>query len=63
MAQWKVMEESGGAGILPSGAVHLESPTAVAGRRVEPFEVVLNNNSAAGTHEGPGSGPPGRLRT
>ncbi|WP_457964847.1 glycosyltransferase [Arthrobacter sp. D1-29] len=60
VAQWKVMEEFGGAGILPSGAVHLESPTTVTERRVEAFEVVLNRNSASGNDEA-GSGPPGQL--
>ncbi|MGK3647287.1 glycosyltransferase [Pseudarthrobacter enclensis] len=42
LAQWQVMERDGGAGILPSGAVHLESPTTVTERRVEAFDVVLN---------------------
>ncbi|MDP9696870.1 UNVERIFIED_ORG: GT2 family glycosyltransferase [Arthrobacter globiformis] len=41
VAQWRVMERFGGAGILPSGAVHLESPTTVTDRRVEAFDVVL----------------------
>jgi hypothetical protein len=35
------MEKFGGAGILPSGAVHLESPTTVTDRRVEAYTVVL----------------------
>jgi GT2 family glycosyltransferase len=41
-AQLAVMERYGGAGILPSGAYHLESPTTVPPhqRRVECFEVV-----------------------
>ncbi|MFW2513372.1 glycosyltransferase [Demequina sp. SO4-13] len=34
-AQWRVMERYGGAGILPSGAVHLESPTTVPVRDVD----------------------------
>jgi GT2 family glycosyltransferase len=34
-AQWRVMARHGGAGILPSGAVHLESPTTVPDRQVE----------------------------
>ncbi|MDF2051962.1 MULTISPECIES: glycosyltransferase family A protein [unclassified Arthrobacter] len=46
MAQWQVMERFGGAGILPSGAVHLESPTTVTDRRVEAYEVVLNRGPA-----------------
>jgi GT2 family glycosyltransferase len=41
VAQWRVMERFGGAGILPSGAVHLESPTTVTDRRVEAVDVVL----------------------
>jgi hypothetical protein len=45
VAQWRVMERFGGAGILPSGAVHLESPTTVTDRRVEAFDVVLADNS------------------
>jgi GT2 family glycosyltransferase len=40
-AQWRVMERFGGAGILPSGAVHLESPTTVRDRRVEARDVVF----------------------
>lgn len=44
LAQWQVMERSGGAGILPSGAVHLESPTTVTDRRVEAYEVVLRHD-------------------
>jgi hypothetical protein len=34
------MEAFGGAGILPSGAVHLESPTTVANRSVEALEII-----------------------
>jgi GT2 family glycosyltransferase len=41
VAQWRVIERFGGAGILPSGAVHLESPTTVADRTVEAHEVLL----------------------
>ncbi|MEO5314566.1 glycosyltransferase family A protein [Pseudarthrobacter sp. CC12] len=46
VAQWQVMERYGGAGILPSGAVHLESPTTVTDRRVEAYDVVLDRGSA-----------------
>ncbi|MGC0238965.1 glycosyltransferase family 2 protein [Arthrobacter sp. SD76] len=46
LAQWQVMERFGGAGILPSGAVHLESPTTVTDRRVEAYDVMLNRESA-----------------
>lgn len=42
LAQWQVMASYGGAGILPSGAVHLESPTTVTDRRVEAYDVMLN---------------------
>lgn len=40
-AQWRVMERYGGAGILPSGAVHLESPTTVPDRETDAAAVVL----------------------
>lgn len=40
-AQWRVMERYGGAGLLPSGAVHLESPTTVTNRSVDAAETVL----------------------
>jgi GT2 family glycosyltransferase len=46
VAQWQVMERYGGAGILPSGAVHLESPTTVTDRRVEAYDVVLKEEPA-----------------
>ncbi|WP_198943453.1 glycosyltransferase family 2 protein [Actinokineospora bangkokensis] len=38
-AQLAVMSRYGGAGILPSGAVHLESPTTVTDRSVEAMDV------------------------
>jgi hypothetical protein len=41
------MERYGAAGILPSGAVHLESPTTVTDRRVEAYDVVLSANAQA----------------
>jgi hypothetical protein len=41
------MEKFGGAGILPTGAVHLESPTTVTDRRMEAFESVLADGPAA----------------
>ena len=34
-AQWRVMERFGGAGLIPSGAVHLESPTTLPSRRID----------------------------
>jgi hypothetical protein len=40
-AQLAVMHRYGGAGILPSGAYHLEAPTTVTDRDVEAWEVVL----------------------
>jgi glycosyltransferase involved in cell wall biosynthesis len=40
-AQWRVMERFGGAGIVPSGAVHLESATTVPVRDVEAHDVVF----------------------
>ncbi|MFP3465362.1 glycosyltransferase family 2 protein [Leifsonia sp. SIMBA_070] len=40
-AEWRVMERFGGAGILPSGAVHLEAPTTVPDRRVEARDVIF----------------------
>ena len=41
VAQWRVMERYGGAGILPSGAVHLEAPTTVPDRSTEAADVVF----------------------
>lgn len=43
LAQWQVMAKFGGAGILPSAAVHLESPTTVTARNVEAYEAVLGD--------------------
>ncbi|QOC94030.1 glycosyltransferase family 2 protein [Micromonospora craniellae] len=40
-AQLSVLARHGGAGVLPSGAYHLESPTTVTERDVEAWEVVL----------------------
>ena len=40
VAQLRTMEAFGGAGILPSGAVHLESPTTVTDRSAEALEIV-----------------------
>jgi GT2 family glycosyltransferase len=45
-AQWRVMEHYGGAGLLPSGAVHLESPTTVTDRRVQAADVVFAGEPA-----------------
>ena len=41
VAQWCVMEQYGGAGILPSAAVHLEAPATVTDRRVEASDIVF----------------------
>lgn len=43
LAQWHVMEKFGAAGIVPSAAVHLESPTTVTERDVEAYEVFLES--------------------
>ena len=40
-AQLAVLERYGGAGVLPSGAYHLESPTTVTEREVEAYEALL----------------------
>ncbi|TVT45384.1 glycosyltransferase family 2 protein [Amycolatopsis rhizosphaerae] len=40
LAQLRVMAKYGGAGILPTGAVHLESPTTVPDRSVEAYDAV-----------------------
>jgi hypothetical protein len=41
VAQLRVMERHGGAGLLPSRAYHLELPTTVTDRRVDCYEAVL----------------------
>ncbi|SCL57351.1 Glycosyltransferase like family 2 [Micromonospora citrea] len=46
-AQLAVLARHGGAGVLPSGAYHLESPTTVTERDVEAWEVVLAEEDAA----------------
>lgn len=46
-AQLAVMERYGGAGILPSGAYHLEAPTTVTEREEEAWQVVLADELAA----------------
>jgi GT2 family glycosyltransferase len=40
-AEWRVMERSGGAGILPSRAVHLEAPTTLPQRGPDAWDLVL----------------------
>lgn len=51
VAQLRVLARFGGAGILPSGAVHLESPTTVPDRTVEARDLVTTSASA-GVGEG-----------
>ncbi|MFG2010787.1 glycosyltransferase family 2 protein [Micromonospora sp. NPDC048868] len=46
-AQLAVLARFGGAGVLPSGAYHLESPTTVTDREVEAWEVVLAEEETA----------------
>jgi GT2 family glycosyltransferase len=41
VAQWRVMERFGGAGLLPSRAVHLETPTTIPRRDVDAVRAVL----------------------
>jgi len=53
LAQWRVMERFGGAGILPSGAVHLELPTTLPDREVE---------AAAVARDQPETREPSRLK-
>ncbi|BCJ58947.1 glycosyltransferase [Micromonospora endophytica] len=45
-AQLTVLARHGGAGVLPSGAYHLESPTTVTERDVEAWEIVLADHDA-----------------
>jgi GT2 family glycosyltransferase len=45
-AQWRVMERFGAAGLLPSGAVHLEAPTTVPDRSVEARDVVFADGTS-----------------
>lgn len=40
------MERRGGAGIVPSGAVHLETPTTVPDRAVDATEVVFTDTAS-----------------
>lgn len=49
LAQLRVMARHGGAGVLPSGAYHLETPTTVPDREVECFDVVPPHVDPAGT--------------
>lgn len=46
-AQWHVMARSGGVGLLPSGAVHLEAPTTIPHRPVDAFDVLPDEPKGA----------------
>lgn len=46
-AQWRVMERFGGAGLVPSGAVHLEAPTTIVDRSVDAARVLFAEASAS----------------
>jgi GT2 family glycosyltransferase len=50
-AQWRVMERHGGAGLVPSGAVHLEAPTTVPDRRVNATDVVFADTATQGEEQ------------
>ncbi|HEX5598667.1 MAG TPA: glycosyltransferase family A protein [Micromonosporaceae bacterium] len=54
-AQLAVMARYGGAGVLPSGAYHLEAPTTVTDREVEAWEVVLRTSGPPPPPEPPPS--------
>ena len=56
VAQLRVLARYGGAGVLPSGAYHLESPTTVTERRIECFDLVPT------TPEQPAAAQPGADR-
>lgn len=49
-AQLSVMARYGGAGILPSGAYHLEAPTTVTEREEEAWQVLLSDSPASDDH-------------
>lgn len=48
VAQLAVIERRGGAGILPSGAIHLELPTTIPDRRNEAYDLVGPGREVAG---------------
>jgi len=52
VAQWRVMERRGGAGLLPSGAVHLESPTTITDRGFDAQYEVADRTDLAPTGAG-----------
>ena len=47
VVQLRLLEARGGAGIVPSGAYHLELPTTLVDRRVDAYEVVLEDGTVA----------------
>ena len=51
-AQLAVMQRYGGAGVVPSGAYHLEAPTTITRRPVECWQVVLADDGLAGRPDG-----------
>jgi hypothetical protein len=55
-AQWNVMARSGGVGLLPSGAVHLEAPTTIPHRPVDAFDILPDHVEEASSKR-PASGP------
>ncbi|WP_231116286.1 glycosyltransferase family 2 protein [Motilibacter rhizosphaerae] len=48
VAQLRVLEARGGAGLLPSGAYHLELPTTLADRRVDAYAALLEGQALDG---------------
>ena len=46
-AQWRVMQRYGGAGIVPSGAVHLEAPTTIPHRDIDAPDVLFTEQHSA----------------
>lgn len=61
VAELRVMERYGGAGLVPSGAVHLELPTTVSDRRFECYDLVFADPALArgGMSGRDGGGPRG----
>ncbi|HKU29961.1 DUF2795 domain-containing protein [Arthrobacter sp. NyZ413] len=53
LAQWRVMEMYGGAGILPSGAVHLEAPTTIPDRNVQAYDEYTERKETSVMNEAP----------
>jgi hypothetical protein len=47
VAQWRVMDRHGGAGLLPSLAVHLESPTTIPARDHDAVAAVFGGSAAS----------------